>query len=148
MAAVKKKAKSSKGTSKPSAARKRAASSVSLPDALAEAAWAEADLALAEALADLDEAETAATAAARADALALLSQSLSRAARKRGLTRIGALDEKAAFNPSEHDLAAAGAKKPKKVRISARGVARGGDVLVRTRVRAEPGASKPRKTKR
>jgi hypothetical protein len=147
MPAVKKKSNRPKGTPKPSAARKRAAPSVSLAGALAEAAWAEADLALAEALADLDEAETAANDAARADALAMLSQSLARAARKRGLTRLGALDEPAAFNPDEHDLAAAGAKKPKKVRIAARGVARGGEVLVRARVRAEQKKTSVRKKK-
>lgn len=147
MATAKKKAKRSKGSTKPSAARKRAAPSVSLSSALAEAAWAEADLALAEALADLDEAETAANEADRADALSMLSQSLSRASRKRGLTRIGALGEQADFNASAHDLAAEGAKKPKKVRIAARGVARGGEVLVRARVRPDQAKSKVRKKK-
>jgi hypothetical protein len=137
MPAGKKKPKRSNGTPKPSAARKRAAQSLSLPSALAEAAWSEADLALAEALADLDEAQTAADDAARGDALQLLAQSLSRVARKRGLSRIGVLDEKEAFDPGRHDLAYSGAKAPKTVRIAARGVARGEDVLVRPRVRAK-----------
>jgi hypothetical protein len=147
MPAAKKKPKRSKGATTPSAAPKRAAPSVSLSGALAEAAWAEADLALAEALADLDEAETAADEPARADALAMLSQSLARAARKRGLSRIGALDEQATFDPDAHDLAEAGAKKPKKVRIAARGVARGGDILVRARVRREQATSRVQKKK-
>jgi hypothetical protein len=147
MPAAKKKPKRSKGTPIPSAARKHAAPSVSLSGALAEAAWAEADLALAEALADLDEAETAADETARADALAMLSQSLARAARKRGLSRIGALGELAAFDPGEHDLATGGTKTPKKVRIAARGVARGGDVLVRARVRPDEAASRVQKKK-
>lgn len=147
MPAAPKKPKRSKGTQKPSAARKRAAQSISLSGALAEAAWSEADLALAEALADLDEAEAATNEAACADALAMLSQSLVRAGRKRGLTRIGALHEQAAFNPKEHDLVVACAKKPKKVRIAARGVARGGDVLVRARVRPDELKSRVQKKK-
>lgn len=78
-----------KSEPKKSAARKRAAQGVSLTDALAEAAWSEADLALAQALADFDEAQTADGKKARKDALERLGQALSRAARKRGLTRQG-----------------------------------------------------------
>jgi hypothetical protein len=117
---------------KQGAARKRAAP---LASALAEAAWMEADLALAEALADLDELVTA-DSAQRVDALAVLAQSLSRAARKRGLTRIGALDAREPYDASVHDLRQLVAKKPKTVRIQARGVARGGQVLVKPRVGA------------
>src|ERR1700754_4821754 len=109
MAAAKKKSKRPKGeTPKLSAARKRAAPGVSLSGAMADAAWSEADLALAEALADFDELETAASKKARANALAMLSQSLGRAARKRGLARIGALEEKAVFDPGAHELAEGG----------------------------------------
>ncbi|QGZ94067.1 hypothetical protein [Terricaulis silvestris] len=117
---------------KQDAARKRA---TAMATALAEAAWAEADVALAEALADLDELISA-DSAQRADALAVLAQSLSRAARKRGLTRIGALDAREPYDAAVHDLRQIVAKKPKTVRIQARGVARGGQVLVKPRVGA------------
>ena len=122
------------GAAKKSAARKRAAQRVSLTDALAEAAWSEADAALAQALADFDESETAGSKAARKDARARLGQSLSRAARKRGLSRTGDLEERVTFDASEHDLNAAVAKTPKTVRIQARGVTRGGEVLAKPRV--------------
>lgn len=119
---------------KQGAARKRAESGA-MAAALAEAAWMEADAALAEALADLDELISA-DAAHRADALAVLAQSMARAARKRGLTRIGALDAKESYDPALHDLRQLVAKKPKTVRIQARGVARGEQVLVKPRVGA------------
>jgi len=122
------------GTAKKSAARKRAAQGVSLADALAEAAWAEADSALAQALADFDEAETAERKRARKDAMARLGQALSRAARKRGLTRVGELDERVEFNADDHELNASVAKTPKSVRIQARGVVRGGEILAKPRV--------------
>jgi hypothetical protein len=128
------KSKGPKGPSKKSAARQRAAQDVSLTSALAEAAWSEADAALARALADLDEAETAADEAARADAWARLAQSLARAGRKRGLTRIGELRARVTFNDREHDLNATVAKTPKTVLIQARGVARGADLLEKPRV--------------
>jgi hypothetical protein len=115
---------------KKGAARKRAAP---MAAALAEAAWVETDVALAEALADLDELISA-DSAQRADALAVLAQSLSRAARKRGLTRIGAVDARESYDAAVHDLRQLVAKKPKTVRIQARGVARGGQVLVKPRV--------------
>ncbi|MEZ5957153.1 MAG: hypothetical protein R3C27_08100 [Hyphomonadaceae bacterium] len=118
---------------KKSAARQRAAPGV-LTDALAEAAWSEADVALAQALADFDEAETAQKKGARQDALERLGQALSRAARKRGLSRVGGLDERVAFDADVHDLNATVAKTPKSVRIQARGVARGGEVLIKPRV--------------
>jgi hypothetical protein len=134
-AAKKKPKRSAKGRQEPSAARKRAAQGASLAGALAEAAWAEADVALAQALADCDEAATAPDPASRAEALAVLAQSLARAGRKRGLIRIGELGKSAPFDPDRHDLIAQGAKKPKTVRIAARGVLRGGDVLAAPRVR-------------
>jgi molecular chaperone GrpE (heat shock protein) len=104
-----------------------------LSDALAEAAWADADAALAEALADLDELE-ASKGKERAASLARMAQSLARAGRKRGLSRIGVAGASEPFDPARHELIAAVAKTPKKVRIAARGVARGGDVLVKARV--------------
>ncbi|MCC6787974.1 MAG: hypothetical protein IT547_09060 [Hyphomonadaceae bacterium] len=123
-----------KSKPKKSAARKRAAQGVSLTDALAEAAWSEADLALAQALADFDEAQTADGKKARKDALERLGQALSRAARKRGLTRLKDLEEEVAYNPDAHELNEAVAKTPKTVRIQARGVTRGGEVLAKPRV--------------
>lgn len=130
MAAAKSKSKTRRGMSKTSRA---AASKVSdLSSALAQAAWAEADAALATALADLDEA-TGARGAAREEAMAMLAQSLARAARKRGLARIGALGAAETFHPERHELTRAVAKPPKIVRIEARGVARGDDVLVKPR---------------
>lgn len=130
MAAAKSKSKSARGASKASRA---SASKVSdLSGALAGAAWAEADAALAAALADLDEA-IGARGAMREEALALLAQSLARAARKRGLSRIGALGAEEAFDTARHELARVVAKPPKTVRIEARGVARGEDVLVKPR---------------
>ncbi|MBK6702712.1 MAG: hypothetical protein KA153_02345 [Hyphomonadaceae bacterium] len=123
-----------KSKSKKSAARKRAAQGVSLTDALAEAAWSEADAALAQALADFDEADTADGKAARKDAMARLGQALSRAGRKRGLARVGELDEEVDFDAEAYDLNAAVAKTPKTVRIQARGVTRGGEMLAKPRV--------------
>lgn len=117
-----------------SAARKRAAPGVSLNAALAEAGWRAADAALARALVECDEAARASTAALRADAMARLAQSLSNAARRRGLTRIGELGVQTSFDPSKHELNAPVAKTPKSVRIQARGVARDGDVLEKPRV--------------
>ncbi|MEZ5960084.1 MAG: hypothetical protein R3C30_06600 [Hyphomonadaceae bacterium] len=116
------------------AARKRAAQGVSLTDALAEAAWSEADIALAQALADFDEIETAQKKGARKDAFERLGQALSRASRKRGLSRLGDLDDEVEFDAEAHDLNAAVAKTPKSVRIQARGVTRGGEVLIKPRV--------------
>lgn len=73
-----------KKTKPQSAARKRAAQA-HLADALAGAAWAEADAALAQALAEFATLSSAKTAAERKDAMFLLGQALQRAARKRGL---------------------------------------------------------------
>jgi hypothetical protein len=135
MSAGEKKSKRPKSeAAKKSAARQRAAQGVSLTDALAEAAWSEADAALAQALADFDEAETADSKSDRKDARERLGQALSRAARKRGLSRIGDLDATVDFDAEAYDLNAAVAKTPKSVRIQARGVARGGEVLIKPRV--------------
>lgn len=116
------------------AAPKSAARGVSLTDALAAAAWSEADTALAEALADFDETQTAANRAARKDALDRLGQALSRAGRKRGLSRIGELDAQSPFDPAQYELNVAAVKTPESVRIQARGVARGSEILVKPRV--------------
>jgi hypothetical protein len=75
-----------KKTKPRSAALKRAAQA-RLADALAGAAWAEADAALAVALAEFEALSAATTAAVRKDAMFLLGQALQRAARKRGLGR-------------------------------------------------------------
>lgn len=117
-----------------SAARKRAAPGVSLAGALAEAAWSEADAALAQALVEFDEADGAATKADRDDAMARLGQSLSRVARRRGLSRIGALGVAEHYDAARHELNAPVAKTPKSVRIQARGVARDDEILEKPRV--------------
>lgn len=66
------------------AARKRAAQA-RLSDALAGAAWAEADAALRQALAEFGRLSAARTVAERKEAMLLLGQALRRVARKRGL---------------------------------------------------------------
>lgn len=130
---------------KPAAAPKSAADGVS--DALAQAAWAEADQALAQALADFDEAESAANAVARREAMELLGQSLAQAARRRGLARIGELGARERFDPQRHELSAPSVKTPATVRITARGVARGQEVLAQPRVRADKPKPKAAKKK-
>ncbi len=120
---------------KKGAARKRAAPKASLANALAEAAWADADKALAEALIELDEFENARNEKAREAALTLLAQALAQTARKRGLTRIGMLGAQEAFDPQRHEPPPR-AKSAKSVRIAARGVARGAEVLARARTEA------------
>ena len=127
MPAVKRMAKSKKG-----AVRKRSASVAVLANALAEAAWAEADIALAQALAAFDELET--PKGGGADAVDLMGQALARAARRRGLVRLGAAGAVEAFDPQRHQLAKAPARPPGAVRIMVRGVSRGGEVLVKARV--------------
>ena len=127
------KSKRPKGPPK-SAARKRAAQGISLVGALAEATWTEADAALAQALVEFDEVESAASTTDREDAMARLAQSLTRAARKRGLTRIGELGEIEDYDAARHELNAPVAKTPKSVRIQARGVARGEEILEKPRV--------------
>ena len=104
-----------------------------MASALAQAAWLEADAALAQALACCDELREGG-AASRDAALVLLEQALSRAARKRGLTRQGALGAEEIYDPQQHEFATPFARTPKKVRIVARGVSRGGEMLVKARV--------------
>lgn len=124
---------------KPAAPKASAKTSVkaskkpSLTHALAAAAWAEADDALAEALIEFDALEQAADEDGRAASLAMLAQALNRAARRRGLTRIGRLGAREPFDAAKHELAAPN-KAPKLVRVTARGVARGAEVLRRPRV--------------
>src|SRR5688572_16367617 len=107
-------------TRRPGAGTAKPAREASLASALAEAAWAEADAAMAQALVELDEAEAAVTEEAGVEALALLAQSLARAARKRGLTRIGARGAIEPYDPRRHELNAPVARPPKAVRIEAR----------------------------
>jgi hypothetical protein len=129
---------------KSAAAPQSAADGVSMSAALAEAAWLEADAALAQALADFDEAAGAATAAGRREAMEFLGQSLAQAARRRGLARIGEVGARERFDAQLHELSAPTAKAPNVVRIAARGVARGGQVLVQPRVVAERAAASNR----
>lgn len=119
------------------AAPKGAAQAVSLPDALGDAAWREADRALAQAVAELEEVEAASNQVRRAEALMLLRQALARAARVRGFTRLGG--EPGVTEPydeARHALVTNPAKPPAEVVIVAQGVARGGEVLVRARAKA------------
>lgn len=104
-----------------------------LTEALAEASWAEADRALAMAIAELADLETAPNAARRAAAMVLLSQSLARAARRRGLTRFGAQGAVEPYDAQRHELARKPVRPPARVRILAPGVARGSTVLVKAR---------------
>lgn len=106
-----------------------------LLDALAEAAWNEADRALAEALAHLDELEHTTATKRRRDLLDLLGQALTRAARRRGLTRFGDPGGEEIFDPERHELIGARARRPKSVAVIARGVSRAGEVLAKARAR-------------
>jgi len=118
-------------TTKKRAARKRAAPPV-LVNALAEAAWDEADAALAEAMVEFRGLAAATGTVRRQDAMALLNQALVRAARKRGLTLFGAVGTRETYDPSRHDAGAvSGAKQ---IRIEAPGVMRGSQVLIKARV--------------
>lgn len=116
------------------APRKKTPAARSLTDALGEAAWAEADRALAEAIVEAQVLGGAKNAEAREVALALLEQALSRAARKRGLTRVGEVGAREAYNAKRHELTRPLARAPKHVRIVASGMARGAAVLVKARV--------------
>ena len=114
---------------------KRAAPKRALPlvDALAQAAWTEADSALAEAIVECDQAIEAKTAQAREEALEVLALALARAARRRGLSRLGKKGALEDFDADRHDLALSGKRTPKRVRIAIEGVARGRDVLIKAR---------------
>jgi hypothetical protein len=122
-------AKKQKQTS--SAARKRAAPLHGSEAALAEAAWAEADLALAEALVEFE-----AWQAGEAEAATFVGQAIRRAARRRGLSRIGAVGALEPYDDKSHALIKAVARPPIRVRILSTGVARGGEVLVKARAEA------------
>lgn len=116
------------------APRKKKPAARSLTDALGEAAWSEADRALAEAMVEAQVLSSAKTAEAREVAMALLEQALARAARKRGLSRIGEMGGRETYNAKRHELARPLARAPKQVRIVASGIARGPTVLVKARV--------------
>jgi hypothetical protein len=116
------------------APRKTKPAARSLVDALGEAAWSEADRALGEAIVEAQILSGAKNAEARDVALALLEQALSRAARKRGLTRIGEPGAREAYNAKRHELARPMARAPKQVRIVASGIGRAGTILVKARV--------------
>jgi hypothetical protein len=122
------------------AVRKRAAPV--LADALAAAAWSEADTALAEALAEFDALAGARSEKAKAEAVALLAQALTRAARRRGLTRFGGVGGTEPFDAARHQLAAAIKRPPKRVRVKVQGVARGNEIIVKARVGAVRAKSK------
>lgn len=119
------------------AAPKGAAQSVGLTDALAEAAWAEADRALAEAMAEFERVEAARDQVARAEALMLLRQALARAARVRGFSRLGGdAGEVEPYDPRRHTLTRDVATPPAEVMIVTQGVARGDEILVKALAKA------------
>jgi len=128
MPAAKKKRKSKR------AARKRAAPSRDLTAKLAEAAWIEADAALAEALSEFD-----AWQAGDEASVALLGQALRRAARKRGLTLLGAAGDVERYDSQRHSLIKAAARPPARVKIKSAGVLRGDEILSKARVTAVRG---------
>lgn len=106
---------------------------------LAEASWAEADKALAQAWADF--AEFAAAAKGRTQLIALVDQSLARAARQRGMARIGAAGDTGPYEPDLHELIFPRARSPALIQIVAPGVSRGDKVLLKARVK--PARSTP-----
>jgi hypothetical protein len=116
------------------APRKAKPAARSLVDALGEAAWSDADRALGEAIVEAQILAAAKTAEASEVALAFLEQALARAARKRGLTRVGEKGAREAYSAKRHELTRPLARAPKQVRIVASGIARGGDILVKARV--------------
>lgn len=105
-----------------------------LVDALAQAAWLEADAALAEAMAECGRALEAKSQTERGEALEMLALALGRAARRRGLLRIGKRGALEDFDSVRHDLEASSRRPPKRVRILVEGVARGREVLIKARV--------------
>ncbi len=134
-----KKAKAAKKAAKATKKKKRVAPKRATPSllvaSLAEASWLEADTALAEALVEFETLKAAPRQKARDDAMALLGQALTRAARKRGLTPLGAAGARERFDAMRHEIHGS-ARKPKNVQVVTPGVARGGDVLIRARVSA------------
>jgi|CXWL01.1.fsa_nt_gi folylpolyglutamate synthase/dihydropteroate synthase len=130
----------------PARPKKRVANTAArgLTEALAEASWREADRALAQAMAELDELEAASNAAEMAAAAMLLGQSLTRAARRRGLARFGLIGRIEAYDARRHELIRKPIRPPGSVRIVAQGIARAGLVLVKARATPTPAARKKR----
>lgn len=121
---------------KRAAAPKRAARADALNAALGEAAWSEADRALAQALADSDAlaASLGAAEASVVEAMQMLAQSLGQAARRRGLARFGDVGARVAYDSARHELTRSVRAAPDHVRVTAPGVARADQVLVKARV--------------
>ena len=67
--------------------------------------------------------------------VALVDQSLSRAARQRGLARLGEIGEIAPFDPLAHELIVPGKRPPASVHVVAPGVSRGEKILLKARVK-------------
>lgn len=130
--AAKKAAKATK--KKKRVAPKRAASSL-LVTSLAEASWLEADASLAEALAEFHVLKSATKLRARDDAMTLLGQALTRAARKRGLTSFGVAGARERFDAKRHEITGS-SRGAREVQLLTPGVARGAEVLLRARVSA------------
>lgn len=108
----------------------------SLTKALAAASWAEADRALAQALVEFAGLEAASGPAKRAEAMALVSQALARAARRRGLEFQGEVGEVCAYEPARHELISSAKRAPGVVKVVAPGIARAGKILLKARVSA------------
>jgi hypothetical protein len=106
-----------------------------LVDMLAAAAWTQADAALAEALVECDRAVQADSDETREEALSMVSLALARAARRRGLARLGTAGAIEDFDPAKHELPAPLKRAPPRVRIVEAGVLRGAEVLVRARAK-------------
>ena len=126
--------------------RKEPRASRELADAMAKAGWSEADAALAEAVVEVAQLEVslgiASSAKSRvANALALVRQAIMRAARRRGLTIIGAPGAVVPFVPGFHELADPGSASPARVKILSVGIARGEEVLI-------PAMAKPTRSSR
>ncbi len=123
---------SNKPAIKKAKSKKRSAPKLVFSEALAEAAWAEADRALAQALALFDELEIPTGKAG--ETAAMLGQALSQAGRRRSFERLGSVGAIESFDPNRHEMAKATPKAPLLARILVRGIARGGNVLVKARV--------------
>lgn len=106
-----------------------------LVDMLAAAAWTQADAALAEALVECDRAVQADSEQTRQEALGLASLALARAARRRGLARLGEPGRIEDFDPAKHDLPSGLKRAPARVRVVEAGVVRGAEVLIRARTK-------------
>lgn len=127
---------------KKSGARKKgpdkAKSDRALTEALGAASWADADLALAAAITSFEAACLAKVGAEREQWLALLGQALTRAARKRGLTRLGVAGEEVRYDAAHHELIRPVARAPSRVRVLCPGVGRGEEQLAAAIVQVAP----------